>query len=168
MGAKTLVIPFVETAEDARAAVSAAWYPPQGKRGVAGLMRASGYGTRAGYHANANAEVCVLIQVETEKGMQNLREIATVDGVDGIFIGPSDLAASMGHLGDHHHPNVQAAIADAVKTLSELGVPAGILATDAADARRYADMGFKFIAAGVDIGLLMGAAKTLLKDAKRT
>lgn len=164
MGAQTLLVPFVQTAEEAAAAVSACLYPPQGIRGVAGGTRASRFGQTSDYFRIANDEICLLVQIETGEALARLEEIAAVPGVDGIFIGPSDLAASMGHLGNPAHPEVQAALQDAILRLQKIGKPGGILATNPADARRYLSWGYAFVAGSVDLGLLITAARTLRKD----
>jgi 4-hydroxy-2-oxoheptanedioate aldolase len=166
-GAQTLLIPFVENAEEASAAVAATRYPPAGIRGVAGGTRASAFGTEPNYLKNANDGLCVIVQLETSAALEQLPQIAAVDGVDGIFIGPSDLAASMGHLGAPGHVVVQEAIRNALNQLKDLGIPAGILATTDEDANRYLDWGFDFVAVGVDLGLLVGAAKARLANTRR-
>ncbi|HAE47654.1 MAG: 4-hydroxy-2-oxo-heptane-1,7-dioate aldolase [Tistrella sp.] len=166
IGAQTLLVPFVQSAEEAAAAVLASRYPPHGVRGVAGATRASRYGQTEDYFAVANREICVLVQVETGEALGRLEEIAAVDGVDGVFIGPSDLAASMGHLGRPGHPEVQAALKDAAARIAATGKAPGILATNAADARRYVDWGYRFVAAGVDIGVLMAGAKAMLAEVR--
>ncbi|MGV0761704.1 HpcH/HpaI aldolase/citrate lyase family protein [Tistrella mobilis] len=166
IGAQTLLVPFVQSAEEAAAAVQASRYPPHGVRGVAGATRASRYGQTEDYFAVANQEICVLVQVETGEALGRLEEIAAVDGVDGVFIGPSDLAASMGHLGRPGHPEVQAALKDAAARIAATGKAPGILATNAADARRYVDWGYRFVAAGVDIGVLMAGAKAMLAEVR--
>ena len=163
LGARTLLVPFVESADEARAAVAACRYPPHGVRGVAGGVRASGYGTVPGYHAGADAEVCLLVQVETGTALERLEDIASVDGVDGVFIGPSDLAASLGHLANPGHEDVQRAIETAAGRLADVGTPSGILAVAPGEAERYAAWGFGFVAAGVDLGLMMGAARERLE-----
>lgn len=161
IGAQTLLVPFVETPEEAAAAVAATRYPPSGVRGVAGATRASRFGFAADYFARANDEVCVLVQIETQNAMARLEEIAAVPGVDGVFIGPSDLGASMGHLGNPAHPEVQGALEDAARRLKAVGKPSGILATKVEDALRYRGWGYAFVAGGTDLGLLTGAARTL-------
>lgn len=161
IGAQTLLIPFVETAQEASTAVSATRYPPAGVRGVAGSTRASRYGFAADYFARANDEICVLVQIETRTALERLEEIASVPGVDGVFIGPSDLGASMGHLGNPGHAEVQAVLQEAALRLSALGKPAGILATNADDALRYRSWGYGFIAGGTDLGLLTAGARAL-------
>lgn len=167
LGAQTVLLPFVQTPEEAAAAVAACRYPPHGIRGVAGATRASGYGRTTGYHAGADAEICVLVQVETGEAMTRLGDIAAVEGVDGVFIGPSDLSASMGHLANPAHPDVQAAIRQAAVTIADAGKAPGILATTAADARRYLDWGYLFVAVGVDAGLLVRACDGLLAEMMR-
>lgn len=163
-GATSLLAPFVDTPEEAAAAVAAMRYPPQGVRGVAGGVRAGGFGTDPTYLARANDGLCLVVQVETAGAMGRLREIAAVDGVDAIFFGPSDLAASLGHLGQPGHPSVQTAIRDGLAQLKQVGTPAGTLATTTEDARRYLDWGFDFVAVGVDLGLLMEGAKARLAE----
>lgn len=164
MGAQTLLLPFVQTPEEARAAVAATRYPPAGVRGVSAMTRAGRYGLAPDYFAIANEEICVLVQIETGEALARLEEIAAVDGVDGIFIGPSDLAASMGHLGQPGHPEVQAALKDAARRIADAGKAPGILANSAADARRYRAWGFRFVAGGVDLALLLRGAKALRED----
>lgn len=161
IGAQTILVPFVQNAAEARAAVAATRYPPEGIRGVAGSTRASRYGRAKDYFRIANREVCLLVQIETGEALEALAEIAGVDGVDGVFIGPSDLAASLGHLGNPGHEDVQRALHEAVDQLRLLGKPAGILATSPEDAGRYRDWGYQFVAAGVDLGLLVKAADRL-------
>lgn len=163
IGAQTLLIPFVQNADEARRAVASTRYPPEGVRGVAGSTRASRYGTMPGYLTSANDEICCLVQIETAEAVRNLEGIASVLGVDGVFIGPSDLAASLGHLGAPGHPDVQAVLKDCIERLQALGKPAGILATDQAFAARYRDWGYQFVAIAVDTSLLMSAATAALK-----
>jgi 4-hydroxy-2-oxoheptanedioate aldolase len=161
MGAQTLLIPFVQTAEEARAAVDAMRYPPAGMRGVAGLTRASRFGKVAGYTARAEEELCLLVQVETASALEQLEEIAGVEGVDGVFIGPSDLSASLGYPGQPNHPEVVAAIEDGFARLAKLGVPGGILTLNEEFARTCIDKGTAFTAVGVDLQLLVNAATQL-------
>ncbi|WP_048645697.1 HpcH/HpaI aldolase family protein [Nitratireductor soli] len=163
IGVQTVLVPFIETPEEAEAAVRATRYPPEGIRGVAGSTRASRYGMASDYLKKANAEICVLVQIETTQAMARLEEIAAVDGVDGVFIGPSDLSASMGHLGNPAHPDVQEAIRAAADRIAAAGKVPGILATKAEDAVRYRDWGYRFVAGAVDVGLLVGSARTLLQ-----
>jgi len=166
MGAQTILLPYVQTPEEAAAAVAASRYPPEGRRGVAGITRASGYGSVSDYITTANAQICVLVQVETGAALDRIEEIATVPGVDGVFIGPADLAASLGHPGASDHPEVLRALRDAAERLGRVGRPAGILATTTADALRYRGWGYGFVAAGMDLILLMRTAGELL-DAVR-
>lgn len=168
IGAQTLLIPFIQNADEARAAVAATRYPPDGVRGVAGSTRASRYGRDKGYFNTAADNICLIAQVETREALDNLEAIAAVEGVDAVFIGPSDLAASMGHIGNPGHADVQGAIQDAVKRLAGLGVPAGILAVTAQDARRYGDWGFTFVAAGVDTVLLARATDQLIGETRKS
>lgn len=160
-GAKTLLIPFVQNAEEARQAVRATRYPPEGVRGVAVAPRANRYGRVKDYIARVNEELCVLVQVESRAALGELRAIASVEGVDGVFVGPSDLAADFGHLGNPNHPDVQAAIRSAVGICKAAGKPAGILTPVEADARRYLEWGYQFVAVGSDLGLLRGAADAI-------
>ncbi|QRG07021.1 HpcH/HpaI aldolase/citrate lyase family protein [Xanthobacter dioxanivorans] len=164
MGAQTLLVPFVQTPEEARAAVAATRYPPEGVRGVAGLTRASRFGLTTDYFRVANREVCVLVQIETGAALARLEEIAAVEGVDGVFLGPSDLAASLGHLGQPGHADVQAALEDAARRILAAGKAPGILATAAVDARRYLGWGYRFVAAGVDLALLLKGAQRLHEE----
>lgn len=166
IGAQSILVPFVESAEEAHRAVAATRYPPAGIRGTAGSSRASRYGRVGDYLKVANAEICVLVQIETGAALGRLEEIASVDGVDGVFIGPSDLAASLGHVGDLNHPDVQAAIEDAMRRLSRLGKPSGILTASEADARRYIEWGACFVAVGSDVGILARGADALARSFK--
>jgi 4-hydroxy-2-oxoheptanedioate aldolase len=166
IGAQTLLFPYVQNAEEARRAVASTRYPPQGIRGVSVAARASRYGRVPGYLGKANAEICVLVQVETRPALNEIEKIANVEGVDGVFIGPSDLAASLGHLGNPAHAEVQEAIHDAVKRLKAVGKPAGILTANEEEARRYIDWGYLFVAVGADIGLLAKNADALAKRFK--
>lgn len=166
IGAQTLLVPYVQSVEEAKAAVAATRYPPQGIRGVSVAARASRYGRVPGYLTKANEEICVLVQVETRQSLDAIEAIARVEGVDGVFIGPSDLAASLGHLGNPQHADVQAAMKDAVERLTKVGKPAGILTGNEDEARRYIDWGYLFVAVGSDVGLLAKSADTLAKKFK--
>ena len=162
IGATTLLVPMVDTAEQARAVVAATRYPPLGVRGVGSAVgRASQWSARADYLQVADDEVCLLVQAETVSALQNLPAICAVDGVHGVFIGPADLAASMGHRGNPGHPEVQAAIEGAMKTIIASGKAAGTLTSDPALARRYLDLGCSFVAVGVDVLLFANAARRL-------
>ena len=166
IGAQSLLFPYVQNAEEARRAVASTRYPPQGIRGVSVAARASRYGRTPGYLTKANDEICVLVQVETRSALSEIEAIAAVEGVDGVFIGPSDLAASLGHVGNPQHPDVQAAIKDAVTRLKKVGKPAGMLTGNEEEARRYIDWGYLFVAIGADVGLLAKNADALCKRFK--
>jgi 4-hydroxy-2-oxoheptanedioate aldolase len=160
-GAQTLLIPFVQSADEARRAVASVRYPPHGTRGVAATIRANRYGRIVDYHARANDEICMLVQLETAEAVAQLEAIAGVAGVDGVFIGPSDLAASLGYIGRNAHPEVRATIADACRRARAIGTPIGILAPVEADARAFIEMGFGYVAVGSDIGVLRNAVDQL-------
>ncbi|MDO8877463.1 MAG: aldolase/citrate lyase family protein [Pseudolabrys sp.] len=166
IGAQTLLIPYVQNVDEAKAAVASTRYPPAGIRGVSVASRASRYGRTPGYLGKANEEICVLVQVETRASLDQIEAIAKVDGVDGVFIGPSDLAASLGHLGNPAHADVQAAMKNAVERLTAVGKPAGILTGNEDEARRYIDWGYLFVAVGSDVGLLAKNADALAKKFK--
>ncbi len=166
IGAQSILVPFVQDAEEARRAVAAAYYPPVGMRGTASSARGSRYGRVGNYLKNANAEICVLVQVETRSALDQIEAIAQVKGVDGVFIGPSDLAASLGHIGDMQHAEVQAAIQDAACRLKKIGKPSGILTGNEDEARRYIEWGYGFVAVGSDVGLLAKNADALAKKFK--
>ena len=165
IGVQTLLVPMIDTAEQAAAVVAATRYPPHGVRGVgAAVARASRWGLRRHYLDEADGETCVLVQAETVTALRNLASICAVDGVDGVFIGPADLAASMGHRGDPTHPEVQAAIDAAVRTIVASGKAAGTLTGDAALARHYLSLGASFVAVGIDVTLLAQATRRLAAD----
>ncbi len=161
-GAQTLLIPLVESAEQAEALVRATRYPPEGIRGSgAALARASMFSSMPNYTVTANAQICLLVQVETKAGIDALDDILAVDGVDGVFIGPSDLGADMGYPGDSRAAPVQAAIKDALTRISRSDKAAGCLATDDETALLYRDWGAQFLAVGIDVLLLAQAARSL-------
>jgi 4-hydroxy-2-oxoheptanedioate aldolase len=166
IGAQSLLIPYVQTQEEAQAAVAAVRYPPRGVRGVAGTTRASRFGRVPDYVKHADAELCLLVQIETRLGLDNLEAIARTDGIDGVFIGPADLAAGLGHLGNMQHAEVQKAIEDALKRIRACGKPAGILSTDEAATRRYIEWGTTFTAVGVDAMILAKETEKLAKAFK--
>ena len=169
IGAQTLLVPMVESAEQAAGLVRAMRYPPAGIRGVgSALARASRWNSIPGYLDRADEQMCLLVQIENLDGLANLDAIAAVDGVDGVFIGPADLSAAMGHRGNPGHPDVQAAIEDAIVRIGKAGKAAGILSADQPLARRYLELGAKFVAVGVDTTVLMRGLQTLasaFKDA---
>ena len=167
-GAMSLLFPFVQNADEAARAVAYTRYPPHGVRGVAGTHRGSRYGTIPNYLTRANDEICVIVQIETRDALGHLEAIAAVDGVDGLFIGPNDLAAGMGHLGDSAHADVRQAIEDAVRRIRAAGKAAGILAPIEADARHWLACGCTLVAVGSDVGLLARQSEALaatFKDA---
>jgi 4-hydroxy-2-oxoheptanedioate aldolase len=166
IGAQTLLVPFVQTREEALDAVEAIRYPPGGLRGITGSGRASRYGRVKNYLKNAESELCLLVQVETRMALNQLETIASVDGVDGVFIGPNDLAASLGHIGNWGHADVQAALKDAVTRLKKIGKPAGILTPNEEEAKRFIEWGYTFVAVGSDLGLLARGADTLAQRFK--
>jgi 4-hydroxy-2-oxoheptanedioate aldolase len=157
IGAQTLLVPYVQNAEEARAAVAAVRYPTGGVRGVAVASRASRFGRVTDYLHKADSEICLLVQVETRAALDQLEAIANVEGVDGVFIGPSDLSASLGHIGNPAHPEVQKALEDAVRRLKAVGKPAGILTGNDGEIRRYIGWGYSFVAVGSDLALLRAA-----------
>lgn len=164
-GAQSLLIPLIETQEQAEAMVRAVRYPPRGIRGVgAQLGRATGFNRTRDYFASADAEICLLLQVETRAGIAALDAIAAVEGVDGVFIGPADLAADMGHIDNPRHPEVQEVIEDALARIQNHGKAAGILIGDMALSRRYAALGATFVALGTDVGALVAATQGLLAE----
>jgi 4-hydroxy-2-oxoheptanedioate aldolase len=161
LGAQTLLIPYVQSAAEAQAAVSAMRYPPAGIRGVSGTTRATRFGRVADYGRRAEEELCLLVQVETQEALDAIEAIAAVPGVDGVFIGPADLAASLGHVGQPGHPAVVAKIEDAIRRIRACGKPAGILTPDNAFAARCIELGTAFTAVGVDAGLLARGTEAL-------
>ena len=166
IGAQSLLLPYVQTAEEARDAVRYTRYPQQGLRGVAGATRAAGYGRTKDYLKKAHEEICLLVQAETRKSLANLEAIAEVEGVDGIFIGPNDLSADMGHLGNWQHPEVWKAMEDAAKRIRKAGKAPGILVGEA-DGQRCLDAGFLFIAVGADTGMLVRGSDALAAKFKK-
>jgi 4-hydroxy-2-oxoheptanedioate aldolase len=166
VGARNILVPMVENAEEAAAAVAACRYPPEGIRGVAMATRANRYGRTANYHQQANAQVCVLVQVETQRGLNNLAAIAAVDGVDGVFIGPSDLSAALGYLGDARNPVVVETIKQALRSIEAEGKPGGILTAVPEDAKAWIAQGFTFVAVGSDTGLVAKGSSALAASFK--
>jgi len=160
-GFYNFLIPFVQSAEEAKAAVAATRYPPEGVRGVSVAMRSNRFGTVKDYLQTVNENISVIVQIETPAAVAAAGEIAAVDGVDCLFVGPSDLAASSGHLGDAAHADVQALIAQVFDAAKAAGKPSGILTPVIADAQRYIEMGATFVAVGSDLGLLRKASESL-------
>lgn len=161
-GAQTLMFPFVQTAEEASRAVAYTRYPPEGVRGVAAIHRASRYGRADGYLKRANDQICVIVQLETPEAMARLPQIASVPGVDALFVGPGDLSAAMGHLGDVAHPEVQAALADAAQAARAQGKPVGIVGANPDMVRRFLDYGYDFAAIGSDMAMMTTRAVEFL------
>ncbi len=160
-GVQSFLIPFVQNEAEARAAVAATRYPPQGIRGYASASRASRYGRIRDYHRRCQDEICVLVQIETRQALGNLEAIAAVEGVDGVFVGPGDLSADMGYLGQTGHADVVAAIDDAIERLKACGVPSGILTGDEALASHFIERGCAFAAVGSDVGILAQGSERL-------
>ena len=160
LGVQTLLVPMVDTAAQAEELVQSLRYPPDGVRGMGGA-RASRWGRYPNYPKEANAQVCLLVQAETRAALDNLESIAAVEGVDGIFIGPADLSASLGHVANAGHPEVQSVIEDTIRRIVKTGKAAGILTPDEAQARRYLELGATFVAVGLDNNLLARATSAL-------
>lgn len=167
IGAQALLIPMVDTAEQAASLVAAMHYPPRGVRGVgAALGRSSRWNRIPSYLTQAGEELCLLVQIETRRGLENIKAIAAVPGVDGVFIGPADLSAGMGHLGNMTHPEVLATIERCIGEIRAAGKAAGILMGDETLIRRYLELGCTFVAVGADTLLLSQAADRLAKKFK--
>ena len=167
VGAQTLLVPMIDTAEDAALMVKAMRYAPAGIRGMgAALARASRYNQVDNYLAQADAQMCLLVQAETTTAIANLEAIAATEGVDGVFFGPADLSASMGYPGQPGHPEVVKTMLDGIATVRKAGKAPGILMTDPVQAQRYLDAGALFVAVGVDTLVLVGAAQALAQRFK--
>jgi 4-hydroxy-2-oxoheptanedioate aldolase len=167
IGVQTLLVPMVDTAEQAAALVSAMRYPPKGIRGVAtGLERGARWNAVPDYLTQVEQHSCLIVQIESRMGLNNLEAIAAVDGVDALFIGPSDLAASLGHLGEPAHPDVLSTIDDAIARIVKTGKRAGIFCTSPELAQRYATGGASFVALGADTSVLRSAAINLLNSVR--
>lgn len=165
-GAETLMFPFVESADEARRAVSFTRYPPDGVRGVAAVHRASRFGQDRSYLADAARRLCVIVQLETPGALEKLEEIAAVPGVDALFVGPGDLAASMGHIGDIAHEEVQAAIANAAQRAGKAGKPIGIVGPTPQMVQRFVGYGYTFAAIASDIAMMTARANEFLAALK--
>lgn len=166
VGAQSVMLPFVQNADEAARAVSYAKYPPAGVRGVAGLHRASRYSTVPNYLKVANDEICVVVQIETAQALDQLEAIAAVPGVDSIFIGPADLSASMGLLGDIGNPAVQQKLEHGAQLCRKLGKPCGIIGGTPELVAAFAGYGYDWIAIGSDMGFMVGRAQELLGKAR--
>ena len=169
IGAQTILVPMVDTAEQAAHLVQAMRYPPGGIRGMgSALARSSRWQAYPNYLHEANAQTCLLVQAETVEAMHNLDAIAATPGVDGVFIGPADLSASMGHVGNPGHPEVQAVIADAIARIRKAGKAPGILSTNKDQGDKWIAAGTQFVAIGADTMLLHAAAKQLVASYRGT
>jgi 4-hydroxy-2-oxoheptanedioate aldolase len=161
VGVQTFLVPYVQTEEEAQKAVAATRYPPKGVRGFAMATRASRFARIPNYHTRCEDEMCVLVQVETRAALQNLEAISKVEGVDGVFIGPGDLSADLGHVGNPVHPEVQSVIEDTIRRIKAYGSIPGILTSNDALACRYIELGCVFTAVGADIGILARGSEQL-------
>ena len=166
-GAQTLLVPYVQNAAEAKQAVANTRYPPAGVRGVAGTTRATRFGRVKDYARRAHEEICVLVQLETQSALAEIENVAAIDGVDGIFIGPADLHASMGHAGETANPAVMPIIEDAMRRVRKAGKAPGYLSPVEADAKRMLAAGALFVAVGADVGLLARGAEALCAKFKR-
>ena len=166
LGVPGLLFPMVQTIEEAQAAVAACRYPPRGIRGVAGTTRANGFGRITDYFEKVESQTAILIQLETIDAVENAERFAEVEGVDGIFFGPADIGADMGHVGQPMHPDVWALIQPAARALMSRGMPVGTLVSDPAFAAELLNDGFSFVACGSDAGLLAKGADNLLGQVK--
>jgi 4-hydroxy-2-oxoheptanedioate aldolase len=161
IGAQSLLVPFVSTRTEAGNAVSYTRYPPAGQRGVAGTTRATRFGRVKDYAQRAHEEICLLVQAETQAALDNIEAICGVDGVDGVFIGPADLHASLGHPGEIANPRIKPLIDDAIRRIRKAGKAPGILTPNEADARHWLECGALFVAVGADVGILARGAEAL-------
>lgn len=168
IGAQSLLIPSVESADEAVSAVAATRYPPAGRRGIAALTRATRFGRVESYASSAADEICVIVQVESRAALHELEGIAAVDGVDAIFVGPGDLAASLGHAGAPGHPAVVSAVEDAIQRIRSCDRPAGLFTTDPDFAKRCLGLGALLVAVGIDVGLLARSSDALASGFGRT
>jgi 4-hydroxy-2-oxoheptanedioate aldolase len=168
IGAQSLLVPYVSSAAEARSAVSNTRYPPAGVRGVAGTTRATRFGRVQDYARRAHEEICLLVQVETQQALDNIDAISAIDGVDGIFIGPADLHASLGHAGEIANPKVKPMIDEAIRRIRKSGKAPGILTPNEADARHWLECGALFVAVGSDVGILARGTEALAGKFKRS
>jgi 4-hydroxy-2-oxoheptanedioate aldolase len=166
IGARSLLFPFIQSADEARRAVRSTRYPPDGIRGVAGVSRATRYGRVAGYYDRAPSEICVIVQIETRKAVDAIEEIAAVPGVDALFVGPSDLSADLGFKGNWSSPEAWAKILEAGARIQKTGKPAGFLSGREEDCRKVLEAGFGFVAVGSDVGVFARSLDGLAKAYK--
>ncbi|HCL67830.1 MAG TPA: hypothetical protein DIC56_23950 [Rhizobium sp.] len=168
IGIKTLMFPMIDTPEQAREVVSWTRYPPHGTRGISGVVRATGYGRDTGYLARTLKETCVIVQAETPLALENIEAIAAIDGIDAIFIGPGDLAASLGFVGHMNAPEVQDRIADALTRINATGKGSGVLAYGSSACARALGQGAGFVAIGADTWLLARETTELVNSCRRS
>ena len=161
IGAQSLLVPYVSSAAEAKAAVSYTRYPPQGVRGVAGTTRATRFGRIKDYAKRAHEEICLLVQVETQAALDSIGAICATEGVDGVFIGPADLHASLGYPGEIANPKVKPLIDEAIRRIRKAGKAPGILTPSETDARHWLECGALFVAVGADVGILARGAEAL-------
>jgi len=154
IGAQTLLIPYVQNEQEAKNAVAYTRYPIDGLRGMGGTTRATRFARIKNYAKRAHEELCVLVQVETQTAIDNIEKIAAVDGIDGVFIGPADLHASLGYAGETANPKVKPIIDEGIRRIRKAGKAPGILTADEADARHWLELGCQFVAVGADVGIL--------------
>lgn len=166
LGSFCVMVPFVENAEQARSAVNAVKYPPYGTRGYAAVHRASRYGTWSNYGNEANDAVTCILQIETPSALNNLEEIAAIPGVDALFLGPGDLSAACGHIGNPSHPQIQAMISDAIVRAKKIGMPMGIVGGTPELVQSYLDQGYAFAAVASDLAMMMKKANEFLTELK--
>ena len=164
IGVRSILVPYVQNAEEARRAVSATRYPPHGIRGYSGMSRANDYARQKGYAAGASEEIFLAVQVESPEAIENAGEIAAIDGIDGVFVGPNDLAANMGFLGQPNHPEVRRKVAEVVGPIRAAGKAAGMLDFDVERAKAWFDLGFGFIGVGSDMSLLANSVNALVQS----
>jgi 4-hydroxy-2-oxoheptanedioate aldolase len=167
IGAQSLLVPYVSSAAEAKSAVSYTRYPPAGVRGVAGTTRATRFGRIKDYARRAHEEICLLVQVETQAALDDIEAICAVEGVDGVFVGPADLHASMGYIGEIANPKVKPVIDDAIRRIRKAGRAPGILTPSDEDARRWLECGALFVAVGADVGILARGAEALAAKFKK-
>ena len=165
-GAQSLLIPYVQDAPEAKAAVEATRYPPHGIRGVSALTRATRFGREKGYFDTAAQNLCVIVQIETGRALENLEAIAAVEGIDALFIGPADLAASLGFGAEQTHPDMRKIVIETLQRIQAAGKPSGLLTGDPVLQKMALAAGVSFLALGVDAGLLARSSETLLANAR--
>ena len=163
IGAQGLVFPMVQSAEDAKHLIASTRYPPAGIRGVGSTTRATAFGRDKSYFSQADNETAVILQIETLSALEQIGEISKIEGIDGVFFGPSDIAADMGLIGQSLHPEIWRKIMPAVKKLQTANIPVGTLVLDPEFAKKLLDEGFSFVACGIDAALLASSSDQLLK-----